>query len=47
MQTIQAKESPVITKTRELCEVMVSQDSFKRLKAQVDAFLAYLAEVGR
>ena len=40
MQTIQAKESPVITKTRELCEVLVSQDSFKRLKAQVDAFLA-------
>ena len=40
MQTIQAKESPVITKTRELCEVLVSQDSFKRLKGQVDAFLA-------
>ena len=40
MQTLQAKESPVIVKTRELCETLVAQESFKSLKAQVDAFLA-------
>jgi cell fate (sporulation/competence/biofilm development) regulator YlbF (YheA/YmcA/DUF963 family) len=33
-------ETPIIAKTRELCEALLSQDSYRRLKAQLDAFTA-------
>ncbi|MFT5495876.1 MAG: cell fate (sporulation/competence/biofilm development) regulator YlbF (YheA/YmcA/DUF963 family) [Kiritimatiellia bacterium] len=35
----QAKETPVIEKARELCDVLASQSSFKALQASVQAFM--------
>jgi len=34
------QETPVIAKTRELCETLLAQESYKDLKAKFDAFLA-------
>lgn len=39
-QPLNAQETPVIAKTRELCETLLAQDSYKDLKAKLDAFLA-------
>lgn len=36
----QATDTPVIAKTRELCQAMLNQESFQRLKSQMDAFMA-------
>ena len=35
----QATETPVIEKTKELCNVLVNQASFKELQAQIQAFM--------
>jgi len=35
-----ASETQVMVKARELCEAIVSEDSFKRMKEQIDAFMA-------
>jgi len=37
---LNARETPVITKTRELCAALLEQDSYKRMKEQLDAFVA-------
>ncbi len=34
------QETPVIVKTRELCETLLAQESYQELKAKFDAFLA-------
>jgi cell fate (sporulation/competence/biofilm development) regulator YlbF (YheA/YmcA/DUF963 family) len=38
--TLNVRETPVIEKTKELCETLLAQDSYKRLKGQLDAFVA-------
>jgi len=37
---LNAQETPVIAKTRELCEALLAQDSYKRMKGQLDAFVS-------
>jgi cell fate (sporulation/competence/biofilm development) regulator YlbF (YheA/YmcA/DUF963 family) len=37
--TLNVQDTPVIEKTRELCETLLAQDSYKRLKGQLDAFV--------
>lgn len=39
-QPLNAQETPVIAKTRELCEALLAQDGYKELKAKLDAFVA-------
>ena len=36
---LNSQETPVITKTKELCTALLEQDSYKRMKAQLDAFV--------
>jgi cell fate (sporulation/competence/biofilm development) regulator YlbF (YheA/YmcA/DUF963 family) len=38
MISLETKQSPVIEKTRELCEVLLTQESFKKIKQDIDAF---------
>ena len=35
-----AEETAVMVKARELCEAIVAEDSFKRMRGQIDAFMA-------
>jgi cell fate (sporulation/competence/biofilm development) regulator YlbF (YheA/YmcA/DUF963 family) len=35
-----AQETAVMVKARELCDAIVSEDSFKRMKGQIEAFMA-------
>ncbi|MEX2607700.1 MAG: YlbF family regulator, partial [Kiritimatiellia bacterium] len=35
-----SQETPVIVKTRELCASLLELDSYKRMKGQLDAFIA-------
>ncbi len=37
---LNAQETPVITKTKELCTALLEQESYKQLKAKLDAFIA-------
>ena len=37
---LQEQETPVIAKTKELCTALLEQDSYKRMKAQLDAFVS-------
>jgi cell fate (sporulation/competence/biofilm development) regulator YlbF (YheA/YmcA/DUF963 family) len=37
---LNAQETPVILKTRELCASLLTQNSFQRIRAQLDAFAA-------
>lgn len=37
-QLFTEQDTPVIAKTKELCETLLQQDSFKELKAKLDAF---------
>lgn len=37
--TLNAQDTPVIEKTKELCDTLLSQDSYKRLKGKFDAFV--------
>lgn len=37
--TLNAQDTPVIEKTKELCETLLAQDSYSRLKGQLDAFV--------
>jgi cell fate (sporulation/competence/biofilm development) regulator YlbF (YheA/YmcA/DUF963 family) len=39
MITLDATDTPVIAKTRELCKTLLEQDSYKKLKGDIDAFL--------
>ncbi|MDF3130361.1 YlbF family regulator [Kiritimatiellaeota bacterium B1221] len=36
---LNAQETPVISKTKELCASLLELDSYKRMKAQLDAFV--------
>jgi cell fate (sporulation/competence/biofilm development) regulator YlbF (YheA/YmcA/DUF963 family) len=38
-QLLNEQDTPVIAKTRELCEALIAQDSYKTLKAKLDAFM--------
>jgi cell fate (sporulation/competence/biofilm development) regulator YlbF (YheA/YmcA/DUF963 family) len=38
-QLLNEQDTPVIAKTRELCEALVAQDSYKAMKAKLDAFM--------
>ncbi len=38
-QLLNEQDTPVILKTRELCEALVAQDSYKAMKAKLDAFM--------
>lgn len=37
---LNSRETPVIAKTKELCESLLELESYKRMKAQLDAFVA-------
>ena len=39
-QLVNEQDTPVIAKTKELCEALIAQDSYKALKAKFDAFVA-------
>ena len=36
---LNAQETPVITKTKELCTTLLAQDSYKDMKSKLDAFV--------
>jgi cell fate (sporulation/competence/biofilm development) regulator YlbF (YheA/YmcA/DUF963 family) len=36
---LNAQETPVITKAKELCATLLEQDSYKQMKAKLDAFV--------
>lgn len=36
---LQARETPVIEKTKELCATLLEQDSYKEMKSKLDAFV--------
>jgi len=38
-QLLNEQDTPVIAKTRELCEALVAQDRYKAMKAKLDAFM--------
>lgn len=38
--TLNVQDTPVITKTRELCETLLAQESYSRLKGKLDAFVS-------
>lgn len=38
-QLLNEQDTPVIAKTRELCEALISQESYKTLKSKLDAFM--------
>lgn len=39
-QLLNEQDTPVIAKTKELCEALIAQDSYKTLKSKFDAFVA-------
>jgi cell fate (sporulation/competence/biofilm development) regulator YlbF (YheA/YmcA/DUF963 family) len=39
-ELLNEQDTPVIAKTRELCEALVAQESYKAMKAKLDAFMA-------
>ena len=39
-QLLNEQDTPVIAKTRELCEALVGQESYKTMKAKLDAFMS-------
>ena len=39
-QVLTEKETPIIAKTRELCATLAEHESYKALKAKLDAFMA-------
>lgn len=40
MIKLESAPTPFVQKTRELCETLLTQDHFKRMKGQIDAFMA-------
>lgn len=39
-ELLNEQDTPVIAKTRELCEALVAQESYRTLKGKLDAFMA-------
>lgn len=39
-ELLNEQETPVIAKTRDLCEALLAQDSYKELKGKLDAFMS-------
>jgi cell fate (sporulation/competence/biofilm development) regulator YlbF (YheA/YmcA/DUF963 family) len=40
MIKLESAPTPFVQKTQELCETLLTQDHFKRMKGQIDAFMA-------